>query len=63
MNMLGMAQKWAKEYVHVNEIARGSALVEKDGKHGYVNRMAKLLFRKVDPAVEKSCSNKRHEYL
>jgi len=32
MSMSGMAQKWAKEYVHVNEIARGLSLVEKDGK-------------------------------
>lgn len=43
MSIGGMAQKWAKEYVHVNEIACGLALVEKDGKHGYVDKDGKLI--------------------
>ena len=38
-----IAQKWAKEYVHVNEVACGLSLVEKDGKHGYVNKDGKLV--------------------
>jgi|GEM_PF-838858 len=37
------AQKWAKEYVHVNEIACGLSLVEKDGKHGYVDKDGKVI--------------------
>jgi hypothetical protein len=39
----GIAQKWAKEYVHVNEPACGLSLVEKDGKHGYVNKDGKVI--------------------
>jgi hypothetical protein len=43
MGISGTAQKWAKEYGSVNEIACGLSLVEKDGKHGYVNKDGKVV--------------------
>ena len=43
LGISGIAQKWAKEYVHVNELACGLSLVEKDGKHGYVNKDGKVI--------------------
>lgn len=43
MSISGMAQKWTKEYTHVNEASCGLALVEKDGKHGYVNKEGKVI--------------------
>ena len=43
MSISGTAQKWAKEYVHVNDIACGLSLVEKDGKHGYVDKDGKVI--------------------
>ena len=43
MSVSGNAQKWAKEYEHVNEIACGLSLVEKDGKHGYVDKDGKVI--------------------
>ena len=32
------AQKWAKEYTSVNELSCGLSLVEKESKHGYVDK-------------------------
>ena len=37
------AQKWTKEYASVNELSCGLSLVEKDGKHGYVNKDGKII--------------------
>src|SRR6188508_656527 len=43
ISMWGTAQKWTKDYGSVNEIACGLSLVEKDGKHGYVNKDGKVI--------------------
>ena len=43
ISMTGAAQKWAKEYGSVNELSCGLSLVEKDGKHGYVNKDGKVI--------------------
>jgi hypothetical protein len=43
MTIGSMAQKWTKEYVYVNELSCGLSLVEKDSKHGYVNKDGKVI--------------------
>ena len=43
ISIAGTAQKWAKEYGSVNEPSCGLSLVEKDGKHGYVNKDGKVI--------------------
>ena len=43
LGISSIAQKWTKEYAHVNEISCGLSLVEKDGKHGYVNKEGKVI--------------------